>query len=257
MRQVQFGRAGIRRVAIALLGVGGAIAAIPARAPVPANRSVAPERWSVRPNEWFISVDGIEVAVPVDAQPSPARPPAAPALGPLPYDGLIVRHAAEHGLDWRLLAALIFEESRFDADAVSPAGAYGLMQVRPIAAAAVGSTKFVAPAHNIETGARYLRQLGDLFARARGRDHLALVLAAYNAGPGHVRDAQALARRFGYDPLHWSGAMERILPLLEYPVVYAQLPKGFARGRTTVAYVNRVLARYDDYRRTFAASPEG
>ena len=82
----------------------------------------------------------------------------------------------------------------------------------------------------MQTGVRYLRQLDEMFRAAHGRDRLAIILAAYNIGPGHIRDAQTLARSFGYDPNRWQDAMELMLPLLEHPSVYQQLPNGYAKG---------------------------
>lgn len=212
--------------------------------------------WSLQAGGWFIRVDGAEVDLPSLAQQTtPPRLIRGPQ--PLsPYDYLIAHHAEAQGLDWRLVAALIFEESRFDPAAESDAGAYGLMQVRPIAAAAVGAHSFKAPGDNIRTGARYLRQLSETFTESHGGEHLALVLAAYNIGPGHLHDAQRLARRVGYDPNVWDESMELVLPLLEQPAICVQpklVAKGCARGRDTVAYVGRVLARYEMYRRQFGA----
>jgi soluble lytic murein transglycosylase-like protein len=191
-------------------------------------------------------------------------PPAAalpattqPHLRPAPisrFDRLIVHHAKAEGFDWRLIAALIFEESRFDPTSRSPRGAVGLMQVRPIAAEAVGAAHFNAPDDNLRTGVRYLRYLDRMFQDARGRDRLGLMLAAYNMGPGHVRDAQILARRFGYDPNRWDDAMDQVLPLLEHPRLYTQVANGFAKGRETVNYVQRTLARYRAYQDQAAAN---
>ncbi len=233
-------------------------------------RSAVPGSWSVRIDGWTIEVDRaaarvapavVESADMAEAVVAPADEPdeeaeeAAPALSA--YDGLIGKHAQAAGLDWRLVSAIIYEESRFQPGTVSPAGAYGLMQVRPIAARDVGEEHFREPDANIRTGVRYLQRLDRMFAAARGRDRLALVLAAYNMGPGHVQDAQALARHWGYDPLAWNESMVAMLPLLEEPQVYGYLPNGYAQGNQTVAYVERVLRRFDAYRRALAVLPPG
>jgi len=214
------------------------------------------DRWALRSGGWYISVDGAVVPIPSLTEQTAARPRSGLALTLSPFDNIIWYHANAEGFDWRLVAALIFEESRFNPTARSSKGAYGLMQVRPIAAEAVGADRFEAPDDNIRTGVRYLRQLDEMFQQVRGLDRLKFVLAAYNIGPGHVRDAQMLARRFGYDPYRWDDAVAVMLPLLEEPAIYETLPLGFGRGSTTVAYVSRVLDRFQHYRRTAPARSE-
>ena len=116
---------------------------------------------------------------------SPATPaaaaPAAPG-GTTPYDGLIDSSAARNGIDPALLRGLIRQESNFDPNAGSPAGAQGLTQLMPATAAALGVTDPRDPAQSIEGGARYLRQQLDQFGGDVPR-----ALAAYNAGPGAVQ----------------------------------------------------------------------
>lgn len=212
-----------------------------------------PRTWALRAGGWYIRVDGTEIAIPTFADQTAAPPRASLAVSLSPFDYLIAHHATAEGFDWRLIAAVIFEESHFDPSSRSDKGAYGLMQVRPIAAAAVGAERFKAPDDNVRTGVRYLRQLDAMFNDARGADRLGLVLAAYNAGPGHVRDAQLLARNFGYDQNRWRDGIDLMLPLLEEPAIYEQLPNGFARGSDTVAYVERILQRYQRYKREVPA----
>lgn len=222
-----------------------------AQADAPAVDVVAPEvveasgpRWSVKVDGWTIELDGVaRRAIP------PVQPEyVAPVLSP--YDQMIARHAEAAGLDWRFVSAVIYEESRFEPDSRSSAGAVGLMQIMPAAAADVGALRFHEPEANVRTGVRYLQRLVREYASARERDRLALMLAAYNMGMGHVRDAQGLARRFGYDPLRWDGAMDVMVSLLEEPQVHAKTRHGFAQGRSVVGYVDRVLTRYASYRRT-------
>lgn len=204
--------------------------------------------WSLRAGGWYIRVDGAEVPIPSVDDLTTAPPRAGLAFTISPFDRLIAYHAEAEGFDWRLIAALIFEESGFNPASRSEKGAVGLMQVRPVAAEAVGAIQFEAPADNVRTGIRYLRQLEEMFAAAAPRQRLGIILAAYNIGPGHVRDAQVLARRFGYDPNRWEDGLDVTLPLLEQPAIYSQLPNGFGRGSKTVAYVRRILERYRGYR---------
>jgi membrane-bound lytic murein transglycosylase MltF len=212
-----------------------------------------PRAWALRAAGWYIRVDGTEIAIPSIDEQTTAPPRASLAVSLSPFDHLIVHHAAAEGFDWRLIAAVIFEESRFNPSSRSDKGAYGLMQVRPIAAEAVGAERFKAPDDNVRTGVRYLRQLDEMFHDAQGADRLGLVLAAYNAGPGHVHDAQLLARTFGYDQNRWRDGIDLMLPLLEEPAIYEQLPNGFAHGNDTVAYVERILRRYQRYKREMPA----
>jgi membrane-bound lytic murein transglycosylase F len=159
------------------------------------------------------------------------------------YDYLIAQHAEEAGFDWRLVAALIFEESRFEHDRVSGAGAYGLMQVMPFTARFVGTKNYQEPRDNIEAGVKYLHSLYHNFPYGRPEDRLALTLASYVIGPGHVEDAQRMARVLGYDPHCWADSMELMLPLLENPKYHRKSLFGYAQGREAVRYVNAVLKR--------------
>ena len=211
--------------------------------------------WSLRSGGWYIRVDGVAAEPPTFAEPTVHRPPVSLTAAISPFDQLIVHHARAEGFDWRLIAALIFEESHFNPTSESDKGAYGLMQVRPVAAHAVGAEQFREPDDNLSAGVRYLRHLGKIFRAAKDADRMGLVLAAYNMGPGHVQDAQMLARRFGFDPNRWEGHMERILPLLELPSIYERLPNGFAKGRDTVAYVQRTIERYHHYQRQSPDAP--
>lgn len=216
------------------------------------RRAPRPHNWSVMIDGWYIELDGVAARSAPEIDPPRLE---APLLSP--YDALIGTHAERAGIDWRLVAAVIYEESRFSPDSVSSAGAYGLMQVRPIAAREVGEPEFREPEANIRTGIRYLERLQRDYRQARDRDRLALMLAAYNMGPGHLQDAQALARRFGYDPFRWDGAMDVMVSLLEEPHIAGHLPNGVAQGRSVVGYVDRVLRRYASYRRTLPARPPG
>jgi peptidoglycan lytic transglycosylase F len=190
----------------------------------------------------------------------PAEEPPAPEL-PLAgqisrYAGVIAKYAGEAGLDWRLVAALIFEESSFEEKAVSAAGARGLMQLMPWIPAEVGVTNVSAPEANIQAGILYLRRLSDQFPDAHAKDRLAMVLAAYMLGPGHVTDAQDMARELGLDPQSWPRGLEQTLPLLEDERFNEHCRLGAAHGRQAVDYVNRILERYETYRRQLDRYPD-
>jgi membrane-bound lytic murein transglycosylase MltF len=208
--------------------------------PLPRNSRA----WTIASDGWRIVVDGVFV-VPHDVDTQPAPP--APLLSK--FDSLIMQSAQATGFDWRLIAAVIAEESGFDPESRSEKGAFGLMQVMPEAAETVGAEHFTTPEDNVDAGARYLRYLTVMFSPARGADRLKLVLAAYNMGPGHVQDAQMLAQALGYDPYRWDSEMEAVLPLLEDPRFYRALPSGYARAHETLRYIDRVLQRFEHYQR--------
>lgn len=208
-----------------------------------------PRSWFVRADGWQIRVDRAALDFPTVAESFAARPRTVPQAALSPFDPLIQYYAAKKGFDWRFIAAIIEAESGFDPRATSPRGAYGLMQVRDIAARAVGETSFRQPADNIRTGVQYLRKLEKYVPNARGRDRLMLLLAAYNAGPGHLADAQQLAREHGLDPNRWYGGVREVLPALQNPAIYPSLRHGFARGSDVVVYVEGIWQRFLEFQR--------
>ncbi len=172
------------------------------------------------------------------------------------YSRLIAKYAREVGLDWRLVAAVISEESGFRVHAVSSKGATGLMQLMPGVPGTEGVQNIFDPEPNIRAGVLYLRKLKEVFRGGSGPDDLALVLAAYLVGPGHVLDAQGIARELGIDPNRWRGGLDHVLPLLELEQFHRKTRFGFAQGGHAVSYVNRIFDRYDVYKRHMDARPD-
>lgn len=212
-----------------------------------------PSEWSVAVDGWRIEVDG--VAVLPELPPRLLAVPEAPGAPHLPrlatYADSIGRYAAEEGLDWRLVAAVIAVESAFQPGALSPAGAFGLMQVKEAAAREVGVYPYDDPDSNIRAGVRYLAAMRRSFPASTLADQHAMMLAAYNMGPGHMRDARWLARELGLSAGDWHNGVASSVRLLEEPHVYPRLRHGFAQGRGVVRYVERVLATYASYRQRF------
>ena len=168
------------------------------------------------------------------------------------WDSYFIRHASSIGWDWRLLAAQCYQESAFDSKAVSWAGAQGLMQLMPSTAASMGLSlaQVFEPERNIEGAVRYLRHLTETFSDIPNRqERLNFVLAAYNGGPGHVRDAMALATKHGKNPHRWNDVDYYILHLSE-PAYYRDpiVKCGYLRGAETSGYVRQILARWASYR---------
>ncbi len=168
------------------------------------------------------------------------------------YDALFQQHAQRIRWDWRLLVAQCYQESTFDPNAVSWAGARGLMQIMPQTADHLGIPRdqLHNPAQNIAAAARYIDELEDHFSDIPSlRERQDFVLAAYNGGSHHIRDAMALARKDGRDARRWAVVSEYVLKLsrqeyYEDPVVRY----GYMRGSETVDYVRSIRQRYQQYR---------
>jgi membrane-bound lytic murein transglycosylase F len=210
--------------------------------------------WSVRTDGWVLRIDSADVPLPGIPEAAAVPIPVRAEIKLSPFDYAIQRHAANAGFAWQFVAAVIFEESRFEPNSRSPKGAFGLMQVREIAADTVGEYRFKLPEDNIRTGVRYLAHLNELYADIPARDRSRFVLAAYNAGPGHLADAQTLADRTGFDRNRWDGGIKETLPLLEEERYYPSVPQGYAQGRSVVRYVERVMDRFWHYQRLTAAA---
>jgi membrane-bound lytic murein transglycosylase F len=156
------------------------------------------------------------------------------------YQAWFQEAAAETGIDWRLLAAIGYQESRWDAAAVSPTGVQGLMMLTAETARRVGITDRADPRESILGGARYLRIVErTLPDRIPDPDRTWLTLAAYNVGYGHLEDARILTQRRGQDPDRWPDVRDS-LPLLAQERHYETLKRGYARGWEPVGFVRNV-----------------
>ncbi len=176
------------------------------------------------------------------------------------YGPLIKECSRSYGFDWRLTLAIMKAESSFLDSAVSPMGAEGLMQIMPATqvhvARALDLEDVVEPQNNIRAGVYYFSRLYRLFEGAEENDRLRLTLAAYNAGPGRVFDAQDIARYLNEDPTRWASIRDA-LPLLSgrYYTLHRQVwekqrPRSglFTNHRETISYVEKVMNYYDEYR---------
>ena len=165
-----------------------------------------------------------------------------------PFDPLIQKYAEKYGIDWRLMAAQAYVESRFDPNAKSWVGAKGLFQVMPKTGAAMGFTKLEIPAVGIHAGIKYMARLLKRFdPKLPFAVRMRFALAAYNVGLGHVLDARRLAAREGMDPDKWFGNVENALLLLSQKKYAARARHGYCRGGQPVAYVAHIQSLYDAY----------
>ena len=170
-----------------------------------------------------------------------------------PYDSLIRHHADSLGWDWRMLAAVIYQESRFHIEATSRRGARGLMQMMPSTARHYGLLDPLDPAENIAAGARLL---GSLMRRYRKvgenpEEIFKYALAAYNAGVGRIDDILALARHRGVDTGRWENVLE-VIPEMNDPEALDStgiVKLGVFKGKETIAYVDEVISVYEQFLR--------
>lgn len=157
---------------------------------------------------------------------------------------LFVQAGEDYQVDWRLLAAMAYQESHWDPDAVSPTGVRGLMMLTRRTAAELGLDNRVVPEQSITGGARYFSSLRQrLPDDIEEPDRTWLALAAYNVGMGHLEDARAIAESQGYDPNRWADVREH-LPLLAQPDWHEHTEYGFARGQEPVQYVRGIRGYY-------------
>ena len=168
------------------------------------------------------------------------------------YDALLQKYASEIGWDWRLLAAQCYQESAFDPEAVSWAGAQGLMQIMPSTAKILGVDEgnIFDPNTNIKASVQYIRNLNSTFSDIpSGTSRIPYILAAYNGGVNHVRDAMALARKNKRNEKLWRDVEPYIL-LLSQPQYYNDpvCRAGYLRGSETYNYVRDIMDRWAKYR---------
>ena len=167
------------------------------------------------------------------------------------YDNLIKKYAKKIDWDWRLLAAQVYQESRFDPGAKSWAGAKGLMQVMPATAESLGIKDISDPNESIRGGTDYLDHLYKRFTDIPDPlNRVIFSLASYNCGYSHVRDAQRLAKENGLDPTIWSNHVEKMILALSLPKNFNKpfIKYGYVRGTEPVNYIKQIFERYEHYK---------
>lgn len=161
------------------------------------------------------------------------------------YRAAFQQAALDNGMDWRLLAAMAYQESHWDAGAVSPTGVRGIMMLTSVTAEHLGIASRHDPLASIEGGGRYIHMLLDkLPERIQGPDRLWLALAAYNVGFGHLEDARKITQMRAGNPDSWKDVKAN-LPLLRRSEWHRRVPHGYARGGEAVRYVENIRSYYD------------
>jgi membrane-bound lytic murein transglycosylase F len=167
------------------------------------------------------------------------------------YDNAIRKYSEDIGWDWKLLASLIYQESRFNPNVKSWAGAFGIMQLMPGTAQRFGVDTTSGPEEHIKAGVRFLKWLDKRLEDEipDTDERIKFMLASYNVGFGHVQDARRLARKHGMDPNVWKGNVEVFLLKKSKPEYYTDsvVQHGYCRGTETFNYVNEIIERYHHY----------
>lgn len=165
------------------------------------------------------------------------------------YDDIIKNEVGRISWDWRLLAAMIYQESQFDNERESWMGAIGLMQVMPTTGEMHGEVDIYDAKNNVKIGVDHIEYIMENFAELDSINKIKFTLGAYNVGLGHIYDAQRIAKHLGNNPNIWDGNVAEAL-LLKSKKEYYQLPickNGYCRGIEPYNYVNEILERYNSY----------
>ncbi|MCK3683712.1 transporter substrate-binding domain-containing protein [Maribellus sp. YY47] len=166
------------------------------------------------------------------------------------YDELIQASADTLGWDWRLMASMVFQESKFNPNLESWAGAKGLMQLMPATAERFGVKDRANPEQSIEAATKILKILWDRFEEIPDSiQRIKFTMAAYNCGYGHVEDARNLAILEKLDPKVWDKNVEETMLKLSYPENYNKrvVKYGYVRGVEPYTYVKEVFDRFENY----------
>ena len=167
-----------------------------------------------------------------------------------PYDNIIKKYAKELGWDWRMLAAVIYQESKFSINSVSHRGARGLMQVMPKTAQYYGIEDLNDPDQNLKAGTRHLLRLQNMYVKSgmSQSDLIKFTLAAYNAGEGRGADCRNFAASKGIDRNSWSEIVNLIPLMREDSILNEKSVKlGKIKGHETIAYVDNVMSLYESF----------
>ena len=169
-----------------------------------------------------------------------------------PFDNTIKKYAKELGWDWRLLASMIYQESRFNPKTVSWTGAQGLMQLMPNTAKRFHLTNPLDPEANIKAGVAFLKWIERQFddGTMAEEEKVKFMLASYNVGLGHVFDARKLAKKYGKNEEVWTSSTDTFIVLKANPKYYQDpvVKHGYCRGQEPYHYVEIIMERYEDYK---------
>jgi len=171
-----------------------------------------------------------------------------------PYDIFFQDAAKQYGIDWQLIASIAYQESKFNPQAKGFGGAYGIMQFMPSTGKHYGVFADSNPKEQIQGGTRKIKSDIDSWKHIPDKEQqIKFAIASYNAGRGHVEDAQRLAEKHKLNPKKWDENVEKMMILLSQQKYYNDklVKHGFIRGSITSNYVREVFARYQEWKILF------
>jgi len=161
------------------------------------------------------------------------------------YKRLIIEESIKYAFDWKLIAAIVYQESHFNPMARSFTNVSGLMQVTTVTADEMGIENRLDPLESIKAGIKYLDKMVKKFEYIEDDyERMLFGLASYNIGYGHVMDAMQIAKTMGLDENRWQ-SLKKVLPLLSKSDYYKRTKHGYARGWEPVQYIERILTYFD------------
>ncbi len=166
-----------------------------------------------------------------------------------PFDAVIKKASEKGNLDWRFLASVIYQESKFQTGLVGIGGSFGVMQLMPVTGAKYGVDENSPLEEQIYAGVKYINKLQKIYRDIpEEQERLKFVAGAYNSGPGHINDAQRLCVKYGKDPTKWED-VAHYLTLKNKKEYYkdSEVNHGYYPGSHTVKYVAEVMTRYTGY----------
>ena len=168
------------------------------------------------------------------------------------YDSIIKKYSKTIDWDWRLISAQMYQESHFNPNAQSWAGAFGLMQLMPATASMYGVSNTSTDEQNIKGGVLYLAWLDDYWKKRilDEDERIKFILASYNAGMGHVIDARILAKELGFNNEIWDENVSYCILLKSTSKYYNRknIKYGYCRGKEPFLYVKSIMNRFEHYK---------
>jgi membrane-bound lytic murein transglycosylase F len=171
------------------------------------------------------------------------------------YDAVIKKESKTIDWDWRLVSALIYEESHFRHDLYSTKGAYGIMQFMPHTAERFGVNEESSAEEHIVAGIKYIRHIENFFIESvpDKNERIKFVIASYNIGAGHILDAMALAEKHRRNPSIWDNNTSYFLQMKKHHEYYSDevVKNGYLNAKSTIQFVKKVLDRYEHFKNMY------